>query len=105
MGFECRTVVIEDSRIGMLAAKGAGMRHALSPSNYSPFPIYHRFEMLECDMISTERELLCRCIITKSRYTGGEDFSVADVVFDCIGDAGDERFSLYDLLPTQPVSP
>lgn len=26
-----------------------------------------------------------------------EDFSAADAVFDCIGEAGDERFSLDDL--------
>lgn len=61
--FCCRCVVIEDSRIGMLAAKAAGMT----------------------------------CIITKSSYTQDEDFSVADAVFDCIGDAGDERFSLQQL--------
>jgi beta-phosphoglucomutase-like phosphatase (HAD superfamily) len=56
-------VVVEDSRIGMLAAKAAGMT----------------------------------CVITKSSYTQNEDFSVADAVFDCIGDAGDERFSLKEL--------
>jgi beta-phosphoglucomutase-like phosphatase (HAD superfamily) len=55
--------VVEDSRIGMLAAKAAGMT----------------------------------CVITKSSYTQNEDFSVADAVFDCIGDAGDERFSLREL--------
>ena len=38
-----------------------------------------------------------RCIVTKSRYTEDEGFDVADAVFDCIGDAGDERFSLHDL--------
>ena len=38
-----------------------------------------------------------RCVVTKSRYTEDEDFDVADAVFDCIGDAGDERFSLHDL--------
>ena len=35
-----------------------------------------------------------RCVVTKSRYTEDEDFDVADAVVDCIGDAGDERFSL-----------
>lgn len=55
--------MVEDSRIGMLAAKAAGMT----------------------------------CVITKSSYTQNEDFSVADAVFDCIGDAGDERFSLKEL--------
>jgi beta-phosphoglucomutase-like phosphatase (HAD superfamily) len=44
-----------------------------------------------------------RCIVTKSRYTEDEDFDVADAVFDCIGDAGDERFSLHDL--TTPGAP
>ena len=59
----CRCVVIEDSVIGMQAAKAAGMR----------------------------------CIVTKSRYTEGERFDSADAIFDCIGDAGDERFSLEDV--------
>ncbi len=58
-----RCVVVEDSHIGVRAAKGAGMR----------------------------------CVVTKSGYTGDEDFSLADAVFDCIGDAGSERFSLHDL--------
>jgi len=58
-----RCVVVEDSRIGLLAAKAAGMR----------------------------------CVITESSYTAGENFDIADVVFDCIGDAGDERFGLDDL--------
>lgn len=35
--------------------------------------------------------------MTTSFYTGDEDFATADAVFDCIGDAGDERFSLSDL--------
>jgi len=47
---EC--VVIEDSRNGLLAAKGAGMN----------------------------------CIITKSEYTGDEDFTEADLVFPELGD-------------------
>jgi hypothetical protein len=38
-----------------------------------------------------------RCVVTKSSYTQDEDFRAADAVFDCIGDAGDERFSLADL--------
>ncbi|KAI3425903.1 hypothetical protein D9Q98_007876 [Chlorella vulgaris] len=58
-----RCVVIEDSRIGLAAAKAAGMR----------------------------------CVVTESYYTKGEDFKIADAVFDCIGEAGDERFSLSDL--------
>ena len=55
--------MIEDSVIGMQAAKAAGMR----------------------------------CIVTKSRYTEGESFDSADAIFDCIGDADDERFSLDDV--------
>lgn len=35
--------------------------------------------------------------MTQSSYTAGEDFSLADAVFECIGDAGDEQFSLHDL--------
>jgi hypothetical protein len=57
-------VVIEDSVIGLQAAKAAGMR----------------------------------CVVTKSRYTENESFDSADAIFDCIGEAGDERFSLDDLL-------
>lgn len=38
-----------------------------------------------------------RVIVTESYYTKGEDFTIADAVFDCIGEAGDERFSLNDL--------
>ena len=37
------------------------------------------------------------CVVTKSSYTGGEDFTGADQVHDCIGDKGDERFSLTDM--------
>jgi beta-phosphoglucomutase-like phosphatase (HAD superfamily) len=37
------------------------------------------------------------CVVTKSSYTQNEDFSQADAVFDRIGDAGDERFTLSDL--------
>lgn len=48
----CRCVVIEDSFIGLQAARAAGMR----------------------------------CIVTKSSYTQDEDFSIADAVFNCIGD-------------------
>lgn len=58
-----RCVVIEDSRIGLLAAKAAGMT----------------------------------CVVTKSSYTQDEDLKEADAVHDCIGDAGDARFSLDDL--------
>ena len=41
----------------------------------------------------------CRCIVTTSRYTSGESFESADAIYDCIGDAGEERFSLTDLAP------
>lgn len=59
-----RCVVVEDSGIGLRAAKAAG----------------------------------CVCVVTKSSYTSGEDFSAADAVHDCIGEAGDDaRFSLADL--------
>ncbi|GBG76582.1 hypothetical protein CBR_g22462 [Chara braunii] len=58
-----RCVVVEDSHIGLQAAKGAGMK----------------------------------CVVTKSGYTADEDFSIADAIFDCIGDAPEERFGLTDL--------
>eukprot|EP00775_Hariotina_reticulata_P003463 gene3463-3734_t len=64
-----RCVVVEDSRIGMMAAKSAGMV----------------------------------CVITKSSYTQNEDFGAADAVFDSIGEAGEERFSLGDLTQMVPV--
>ena len=64
-----RCVVVEDSRIGLRAAKAAGMR----------------------------------CVVTRSSYTQEENFDIADAVFDCIGDEGDERFSLSDL--TTPGTP
>ena len=59
-----RCVVIEDSQIGLRAAKAAGMT----------------------------------CIVTKSAYTQNEDFANADAVVDCIGDSGQERFSLHNML-------
>lgn len=59
-----RCAVVEDSHIGLSAAKAAGMT----------------------------------CVITKSGYTGDEDFSVSDAVFDCIGDTPEEGFDLNVLL-------
>ncbi|KAG6383023.1 hypothetical protein SASPL_157238 [Salvia splendens] len=47
------------------------------------------------------------CIVTKSGYTGDEDFEKADAVFDCIGDPPEERFDLAfcgSLLEKQYVS-
>jgi HAD superfamily hydrolase (TIGR01509 family) len=38
-----------------------------------------------------------RVVVTTSGYTVDEDFSDADAVFDCIGEAADARFSLHDL--------
>ena len=35
--------------------------------------------------------------MTTSAYTKGENFETADAIYDCIGDAGEERFSLNDL--------
>jgi len=58
-----KCVVIEDSHIGVQAAKAAGMK----------------------------------CVVTKSGYTGDEDFGLADAVFSYIGDENDEKFSLSDL--------
>eukprot|EP00892_Ulva_mutabilis_P000556 jgi/Ulvmu1/10500/UM064_0038.1 len=54
-----RCVVVEDSFIGLQAARAAGMR----------------------------------CVVTTSSYTQNEDFSIADAVFDCIGD----NFRIDDL--------
>ena len=36
-----------------------------------------------------------RCIVTKSIYSEGEDFSRADHVVDCLGDEGDERVKFH----------
>ena len=38
-----------------------------------------------------------RVVVTKSRYTEDEAFEGADAVFDCVGEEGEERFSLDDL--------
>jgi HAD superfamily hydrolase (TIGR01509 family) len=52
-----RCFVIEDSRNGLLAAKGAGMH----------------------------------CLVTRSFYTAGEDFSEADMAVSCLGDPDGEE--------------
>ncbi|GMH37855.1 hypothetical protein BSKO_05739 [Bryopsis sp. KO-2023] len=57
-----KCLVIEDSKIGLQAAKAAGMK----------------------------------CFVTKSSYTTGENFESADGIYDCIGDAPNEQFSLKD---------
>ena len=44
-----------------------------------------------------------RVVVTKSRYTEDERFEGADAVFDCIGERGDERFSLDDLTTPGPL--
>eukprot|EP00271_Cylindrocystis_brebissonii_P009446 TRINITY_DN2428_c0_g1_i4.p1 TRINITY_DN2428_c0_g1~~TRINITY_DN2428_c0_g1_i4.p1 ORF type:complete len:156 (+),score=14.77 TRINITY_DN2428_c0_g1_i4:189-656(+) len=56
-------VVVEDSHIGLTAAKAAGMT----------------------------------CVVTKSGYTGDEDFSAADAVFDAIGENAADGFDLSTL--------
>ncbi|CAM9834676.1 unnamed protein product, partial [Phaeothamnion confervicola] len=54
MGLDAaRCVVVEDSHIGLTAAKAAGMP----------------------------------CLVTKSSYTGGEDFAAADAIVDELGEA------------------
>lgn len=58
-----KCVVIEDTRNGLLAAKGAGMR----------------------------------CLITKSVYTAGEDFTEADRVVDELGDPPSNCIQIDDL--------
>ena len=62
----CRCVVVEDSFIGLQAARAAGMR----------------------------------CIITTSSYTQNEDFTIADAVFDSIGD----NFRIDDLTTPGKIS-
>jgi hypothetical protein len=65
-----RCVVIEDSRIGLRAAKAAGMA----------------------------------CVVTKSSYTGGEDFAGADAVHESL-DAGNVTLDgLCDLLALKATS-
>eukprot|EP00958_Prasinococcus_capsulatus_P003784 scaffold346_cov387-Prasinococcus_capsulatus_cf.AAC.27 len=46
-----------------------------------------------------------KCVVTKSGYTGDEDFSGADAVFDMIGDADSARFSLGDVTTPGPLWP
>jgi len=59
-----RCVVIEDSHIGLSAAKAAGIA----------------------------------CIVTKSSYTDGEDFTAADMVVDELGDEGESGVTLETLI-------
>jgi len=58
-----RCVVIEDSHIGLSAAKAAGLA----------------------------------CLVTKSSYTGGEDFTAADMVVDELGDDANTGVTLETL--------
>ncbi|CAM9985062.1 unnamed protein product [Ectocarpus sp. 12 AP-2014] len=61
MGLDpARVVVIEDSHIGLTAAKAAGMN----------------------------------CLVTKSSYTGDEDFSAADQVTEELGEDGEASSSV-----------
>jgi hypothetical protein len=61
-----------------------------------PFPAIRAQARAAVPLIDTAL-LSRRCVVTQSSYTADEDFSLADAVFECIGDAGDEQFSLHDL--------
>lgn len=46
-----------------------------------------------------------KCIVTTSSYTADEDFSLADAVYNCIGEGDSANFTLKDLMsPSKPVS-
>ena len=51
----------------------------------------------ECKPLLVGKAAGMRVCVTKSIYSEDEDFECADAVFDCIGDAGDERFTFQDL--------
>jgi beta-phosphoglucomutase-like phosphatase (HAD superfamily) len=63
-------VVVEDSRIGLQAAKSAGMT----------------------------------CVVTKSSYTGVEDFSGADAVHDSLDAGGVTLAGLSELLAAKAAT-
>ncbi|KAJ6676573.1 CBBY-LIKE PROTEIN [Salix viminalis] len=78
-------VVVEDSAIGLAAAKAAGMK---------------------C-IVTKERFFLLPRVYNQQLYTADEDFLNADAVFDCIGDPPEECFDLAfcgSLLEKQYVS-
>ena len=45
------------------------------------------------------------CVVTKSSYTADEDFSLADAIFDDLGEAGPEAVTLDSLLRMPATRP
>ncbi|OMP10386.1 HAD-superfamily hydrolase, subfamily IA, variant 3 [Corchorus olitorius] len=87
-------VVVEDSTIGLAAAKAAGMTCIVTKSGGITYgwPLAMQ--------VSPTSEASCG-------YTADEDFLNADAVFDCIGDPPEEQFDLAfcaSLLEKQYVS-
>ncbi len=78
-----RCVVIEDSHIGLRAAKAAGMRCVVTTSGCVPWRACGRVAALRCRIVADASPPLCG-----RSYTADEDFAAADAVFDCIGDKG-----------------
>jgi hypothetical protein len=59
---------------------------------------HHPFKGLTQQMLCTTALTILYCAVTSAVFlTQNEDFSAADAVHDCIGEAGEERFSLADL--------
>ena len=79
-----RCVVVEDSHIGVRAAKAAGMRCMVTTSGCACAAVVRPKHAAAA--ADTNRQALSSP--TLPRYTGDEDFSLADAVFDCIGDKG-----------------
>ncbi|KAF3509534.1 hypothetical protein F2Q69_00005567 [Brassica cretica] len=79
-----KCVVVEDSAIGLAAAKAAGMTCIVTKSGYTA----------DEDFVNADAVFDCIGDPPEERYTADEDFVNADAVFDCIGDPPEERFDL-----------
>ncbi|EEE59363.1 hypothetical protein OsJ_11458 [Oryza sativa Japonica Group] len=121
-------VVVEDSTIGLAAAKAAGMKCIVTKSGYilDSFPppfsktSYRRLRGRgAATAIPSFKKIKCRgaqliqihlqgaYLMDPRKYTAEEDFATADAVFDCIGDPPEVRFDLEfcaNLLQKQFVS-
>jgi hypothetical protein len=87
-----RCVVIEDSNIGARAARAAGMRCIVTTSGCDGVACLSACVAAPgCCLVMRARRFACRArraAPLAHSYTGEEDFSTADAVFDCIGDKG-----------------
>ena len=77
------------------------------PANVGMDVMSQRIWQIDAAILMTmpKQGCLCRCIITKSAYTKNEDFATADAIYDEIGEAGEEKFSLNDLTTAGVTDP